>query len=253
MVSDFNPKPQTRNPKMPRIPVNALKEILARIFDGFEVEYNVSPNWLINPKTHRKLKLDLLYPEIGLAVRFQGLRAKQQRAPKTRQEIFESRKRDDIRRQLCAANGVSLATLNLNTDKFHKVFKELETAMSRASNRLKRDETRAPAETLALLDSLGQARSKVRQFRQKIRTDKDWGLYNELWRDRQYLAAEPDAAPVAPAPALSEGMLVEHSHFGLGEVVSLSSSGDDTLVTIRFEEGDTRTFMASLLGDKISA
>jgi len=76
---------------MPRIPVNALKEILARIFDGFEVEYNVSPNWLINPETHRKLKLDLLYPEIGLAVRFQGLRAKQQRAPKTRQEIFERR------------------------------------------------------------------------------------------------------------------------------------------------------------------
>ncbi len=237
---------------MPRIPINALKEILARIFDDFEVEYNVSPDWLINPDTHRKLKLDLLYPEIGVAIRFQGLRAKQQRAPKSRQEINEERKRNDARRHLCEINGVSLATLNLNTDKFHKVFQELETAMSRASNRLKRDETRAPEEILALLDSLSVARSETRQFRQKIKEDKDWGLYVELWQDRQYLVAEPDAAPAASVPALSEGMLVEHTHFGLGEVVSVSPSGDDTLVTIRFEEGDTRTFMSSLLGDKIS-
>ncbi len=237
---------------MSRIPVNALKEVLARIFDGFEVEYNVSPNWLVNPNTHRKLKLDLLYPEIGLAIRFLGLRAKQQRAPKSRQEIIEERRRNDARRHLCKINGVSLATLNLNTDKFYKVFKELETAMSRASNYLKQDKTRAPEEILALLDNLGAARSKARQFRQKIKEDKDWGLYVELWQDRQYLAAEPDAAPDAPAPPLSEGMLVEHTRFGLGEVVSVSPGGDDTLVTIRFEEGDTRTFMSSLLGDKIS-
>lgn len=237
---------------MSRIPVNALKEVLARIFDGFETEYHVSPDWLINPETHRKLKLDVLYPEIGLAIRFQGLRAKQQRAPKSRQDILIDRRRDDVRRHLCERNGVSLAVLNLNTDKFHKLFQELETAMSRASNRFKQDKSRAPEEILTLLNRLSQPRSKARQFRQKIHTDKDWGLYNELWLDRQYLAAEPESAPAAPAPALSEGMVVEHTHFGLGEVVSVSASGEDTLVTIRFEEGDTRTFMAALLGDKIN-
>jgi len=45
--------------------------------------------------------------------------------------------------------------------------------------------------------------------------------------------------------------LLEHTHFGLGEVTSVAASGDDTLVTVEFEEGDTRTFMASLLADKI--
>jgi len=236
---------------MPRIPINALNEVLARIFDGFDVEYNVNPDWLINPDTHRKLKLDLFYPEIGVAIRFQGLRGKQQRAPKSRQDFIDERKRDEARSRLCEANGVSLASLNLNTDKFHELFKELETAMSRASIRLKQDELRPPEETLALLEGLSLARSKTRQFRQNIEDDKDWGLYVELWRDRQYLAAEPASSPTAPAPALSEGMLLEHTHFGLGEVTSVAASGDDTLVTVEFEEGDTRTFMASLLADKI--
>ena len=51
-------------------------EILARIFDGFTEQRNVSPPWLVNPATRRRLKLDLLFPDIGVAIRFAGIQAK---------------------------------------------------------------------------------------------------------------------------------------------------------------------------------
>jgi hypothetical protein len=38
--------------------MNAWREILARTFDGFFEQDNVSPEWLINPATKRRLKLD---------------------------------------------------------------------------------------------------------------------------------------------------------------------------------------------------
>jgi hypothetical protein len=66
---------------MARNMVNAWREILARIFADFAAEQNLSPEWLINPETKRPLKLDLVYPEIGLAIRFAGLRGAKQRAP----------------------------------------------------------------------------------------------------------------------------------------------------------------------------
>ncbi len=58
--------------------MNAWQEIQARIFEGFIVQSNVSPAWLINPATRRKLKLDRLYPEAAIAVRNVGLTAKGQ-------------------------------------------------------------------------------------------------------------------------------------------------------------------------------
>ncbi|MEZ4635836.1 MAG: hypothetical protein R2873_00885 [Caldilineaceae bacterium] len=60
------------------ININAWREILARVFADCNVAYNVSPDWLVNPATRRKLKLDYLYPDINIAVRITGLTAKGQ-------------------------------------------------------------------------------------------------------------------------------------------------------------------------------
>ena len=63
--------------KASKLPVwlitNAWREILTRIFDGLEVKLNFSPEWLVNPATNRRLKLDMLCPQVGLAVRLEGL------------------------------------------------------------------------------------------------------------------------------------------------------------------------------------
>ena len=66
--------------------VNGWREVLARIFDGFEIAYGVSPEWLVNPDTNRRLKLDYLFPDIAVAVRFVGLTGTGQRRRKNQFE-----------------------------------------------------------------------------------------------------------------------------------------------------------------------
>ena len=59
--------------------VNAWREIFARVFDDPDLQSNVSPDWLINPATRRRLKLDYLCQSVGVAVRFAGLTGKGRR------------------------------------------------------------------------------------------------------------------------------------------------------------------------------
>ena len=54
--------------------LNGWREVLARIFAGFDAEYGLTPDWLVNPETHRRLKLDYFFREIAGAIeqRFGG-------------------------------------------------------------------------------------------------------------------------------------------------------------------------------------
>jgi len=238
---------------MARIPFNAWQEVIARVFDGFSVQYNVSPEWLVNPATGRRLKLDRVYPEIGVAIRFQGMQARQRRSRLSDQELADERRRDEARRAVCEEHGISLAILELSTREFAAIFAELETALSRATRRLAKDDARPPSERAALLERLRRARSQVAQFRRQLKTDRDLSPYAELWQDRQYRAATPaeESRPAPPALALQEGALVEHVRFGVGIVTRLAPADGDPLVTIDFGAEGERTFLASLLADKL--
>jgi len=57
----------------------AWREIVLRIFEGFDTQRDVSPSWLTNPETGRPLKLNYLLPEVGIALRLEGLRGREQR------------------------------------------------------------------------------------------------------------------------------------------------------------------------------
>ncbi|MBV7330268.1 hypothetical protein KFU94_18870 [Chloroflexi bacterium TSY] len=92
--------------------MSAWREILARTLDGFEAQDNVSPEWLINPATRRRLKLDRYYPEAGIAIRFAGLTAKGQKR-QSDWEILEAEQRDQTRIELCKLHGVHLAIMTL--------------------------------------------------------------------------------------------------------------------------------------------
>jgi hypothetical protein len=239
---------------MARIDLNAWREIIARIFEGFEVKYNVSPDWLINPATNRRLKLDLLYPQIGVALKFEGLQPPQRRRRESLEEEEQRKIRETARDEVCEAHGITLASLNLSTPEHTTVFTILEPALSRATRRLAKDNTRPSAQKAYLLEQLREARSRLNQFKGQIKTDRDLNPYTELWQDRQFLAAQPESTPVPiePPPLLSEGMRVEHTHFGSGLVKSVTSSGEDNLVTINFDKGGQRTFMLNLLADKLT-
>ena len=238
---------------MAKSDINAWREILARIFEGLTVQYNLSPAWLINPDTRRPLKLDMLFPDIGVAVRFQGLRGKQQRGPSNIQEQIQQRKRDENRDKVCADHGINLASLNLNAQEPSELFNALELTLSRASRRLAKDDTHPEAEIMALRDHLSQVRGRASEIGYKIKENKDLLPYFDLWQDRQYREAVIDETgkPTQTLPPLKKGMLVEHTLFGLGEIQALEPSGDDSVVTIEFIEEGEKTFLASLLAGKI--
>ena len=124
---------------MAGINLSAWREILTRIFDGFTPQLNVSPEWLVNPDTNRRLKLDLLYPEIGLAVRFEGLRAGKQRRRASLDEELLEKQRAYARETVCREHGVSLALLNLSTTEPRDVFYAMEEALSHATRMITND------------------------------------------------------------------------------------------------------------------
>lgn len=238
---------------MAKINLSAWREILARIFDGFETQYNISPDWLVNPETNRRLKLDIFYPDISLGIRFEGLRSKQQKQRPSLEEELQQKQRADAREAVCLEHGVSLAQLNLSTTEPRQIFIALEEAMSRATRMLAKNDIRPLEEKSALLEKLSRARSIASDLRRKVRSERDLSGYSALWHDRQF-ADSTDAADQAPMPNvhLAEGMRVEHTHFGEGVVETIFSSGDDTMVTIDFVNAGRRTFLLNLLADKIS-
>jgi hypothetical protein len=243
--------------------INAWREILARLFDGIQPEMNVSPDWLINPATRRKLKLDYLYSEIGIAVRFSGLTAKGQRR-RSDWEAMEDEQRDQTRLELCRQNGVQLAIV----DPFDEPAKQMNTLLriiSRASHLLAQsDETNKRKK--AGMDALSRAHQQAtrlhgRLLKQPDQTlavladgwhDREAGIANELQQASVASQNKPSAAALKKIAKLHEGQRVLHSHFGNGVVVSINGEGAEQQITILFDADKERTFLLSLVAGKLS-
>jgi hypothetical protein len=236
--------PPTDNPPA-WIVISAWRELLARIFDGFEIDLNVSPEWLINPATKRRLKIDLLYPEIGLAIRFEGLESKQRTQRLSLEEEAQIRIRDEARVEVCRQHGIQLVIVPVVEGKPADVFRALDLAFSRVLDRLTHP---------LLRKDVRSARGTAAALSRKILRPGDLRLYADLWQDRQYQTPESP-----PAPALREqtinftpGMEVEHVKFGPGVVIAVAANGDDTLLTVDFVTMGQKTLAASLVGDKLT-
>ncbi|GAB4422798.1 MAG: hypothetical protein Kow0031_00910 [Anaerolineae bacterium] len=221
---------------------NGWREILARIFDGFTAKPNVTPEWLVNPATNRRLKLDLLYPDIGVAVRFEGQQG-QQRRRLSLEEEEQQRVRFDARVEVCWQHGIQLVVVDVVAGKAARVFQQLDTALSRAAEV-------APT----LRRQIVAARRTASGLSLKIRSEDDLALYADLWTDRQYQLAEPAGDTPPPAPAaetFAPGAEVEHTHFGPGVVTAVQPSGNDTLISVDFVTAGQKTLAASLVAGKL--
>ena len=221
---------------------NGWREVFARIFDGFDVKLNTTPNWLVNPTTNRRLKLNMLYPEIGIAVRFEGMQGQQSRRLSLEEED-QQRVRFDARVEVCRQHNIHLVVADLATGKSKQVFQQADTALSRAA------ET-APAD---LKPRLKAARVIAGDLAAKIRHEDNLALYADLWSDRQYQLSEPLDDPSSPSSPIdfTPGMEVEHTHFGPGVIVSSQSNGDDTLLTVDFITAGQKILAASLVAGKL--
>jgi hypothetical protein len=223
---------------------NAWREILARVFEHVEVKFNVTPEWLVNPATSRRLKLDLLYPQLGLAVRFEGLQVKQRRQRLSLEEEAQQQVRESARFDVCRAHGIELVVIDVAAEHPQRVFREIDLGLSRAKERTKNK---------ALVRQITQARTTAAALARRINTLGDLGLYADLWQDRQFRLAEPaqPSSPVSEIPSFAAGMEVEHTTFGPGVILATSPSNDDTLLTVDFVTAGQKTLVASLVADKL--
>ena len=242
--------------------VNAWREIFARVFDDPHPQSNVSPEWLINPATRRRLKLDYLFPSVNIAVRFSGLTGTGRRR-RSDGELLEEEQRDRTRDELCRRNGVQLAVI----DPFDEPVKQMDRflrVLSRAS-RLTALDSHADQEKSASMDTLAAALQRANRLRISLskKPDQTVGTLAEAWRDREaniVTSLQQAASAQPPQPTRSQlrtldqltcGQRIIHSHFGAGVITEISGEGADKRVKILFDADQERTFLASLLADKI--
>ena len=243
------------------IAMNAWREILARIFEGFAGQTNVSPEWLINPATRRRLKLDSYYPDAGVAVRFIGLTAKGQ-GRQSDWEALETQQRDQTRVEICRLNGVQLAVIDPVEDP-GKQMDSLLRILSRASRILAQGD-RPDADKQQWMPALGKARSNGEELRSRIVKDPQQMLSNlaEFWRDRESAIAnglqvvdtpKTESRPMKGVAAadIVMGNRIRHAHYGDGVVTNVSESGDELMLSILFDAEQERTFLLSLVADKM--
>ncbi len=238
--------------------IMAWREILARTLQGFAVEFEVSPAWLVNPATNRRLKLDQLYPQAGLAVRFVGLTAKGQ--PKQSDwELQEDAQRDQTREELCRQHGVELFLLDPDHPLPSEQLQRLRTILSRLSRSLAQSD-RPDQDKLTFMPRLAEARSQLDEVTRRVKRPEDLALFAELWRDRETATIVAARAPVPARAAksarplrLAEGVRVQHARFGPGVVETVDPASGDPQITILFDNGEQRTFLASLVSDKLQA
>ncbi|MFO7631181.1 MAG: hypothetical protein R6W76_01510 [Caldilinea sp.] len=238
------------------IVLSAWRELLARIFDGFAEQDNVSPAWLVNPSTNRRLKLDKVYPEIAVAVRFVGLTAKGQ-GRQSDLALLENEERERVRAELCREHGIHLATIDPDED-FVKQLDGLLSVLARASRSLAQSDRPAQEKTV-WMPALAAARSRAERLRAQIARDSDQMMENlaASWRDREATLAmhlnvpAPAAGGEAVAIMLAPGQRVRHTHFGEGVVTRIDGSGPEAMIAILFDAAQERTFRADLLADKV--
>ncbi len=236
--------------------VNGWREVLARIFEGFDAELNVTPEWLVNPETNRRLKLDYLYRDINVAVRFVGLEGREQKRRKSDQEVEQEQEREDAREAVCREHGVVLVSIDAE-DEPKNPLRRIEMALSRATAQLAQNGAVPHARKQALMPLLSQARRRAGEFTTKLTVPERLGVYAEMWYERQAnLASQAPANKKAggPPPAFRQGMDVYHQRFGAGQITEISPEpqGKDINITVNFMDGSTRTFLASLVSDKLS-
>lgn len=234
--------------------INAWREILARIFEGFAEQDNVSPPWLINPATRRRLKLDKYYPEAGIAIRFIGLTAKGQ-GRQSDWEAVETENRDETRSELCRQNGVQLVLIN-PADEARKQLDQLLQALTRTS-RLMAQSQNSMQHKQKWMPALHDARGRATKLHSNLSKNPDqvMATWAERWRDREAGIVNQLQTPLPEPPRRSKkrvhyvvGQRVEHERFGAGTITQM---GEDGNISISFDGSQERTFAVELVQDKL--
>ena len=114
------------------------------------------------------MKLDQLYPQAGLAVRFVGLTAKGQ--PKQSDwELEEDALRDQTREELCRQHGVELFLLDPDHPHPNEQLQRLRTILSRLSRTLAQSD-RPNQDKATIMPRLAEARGRLDDITRRVKS-----------------------------------------------------------------------------------
>jgi hypothetical protein len=187
-------------------------------------------------------------------VRFVGLEGREQRRRKSDEEVQQEQEREDAREAVCRDHGVVLVSIDPE-DEPKNALRRIEMGLSRATAQLAQNTAVPHARKQALMPLLSQARRRAGEFTTKLTVPERLGIYAEMWYERQAnLASQAPAnkKTAGPPPAFRQGMDVYHQRFGAGQITEIAPEGKDMNITVNFMDGSTRTFLASLVSDKLS-
>jgi hypothetical protein len=172
--------------------------------------------------------------------------------------VQETEQRDQTRAELCKQHGVQLLLIDPDEEAV-KQLDHLIRVLARASHTLAQSE-QPSRHKLKWMPALSNARQAAAELRSLIAKNpiQMMGNVADAWRDREtQLCAGADSTPLpvsAPAPTFvcAVGQRVRHERFGDGIVTALMPSEQDTRVSILFDSTEERTFLLSLVHDKLS-
>lgn len=89
-----------------------------KLFEVFPCEplLHTRPEWLVNPETGRCLELDFYYPQLNVAIDYNGQQhyCFPNNFHKTYEEFLAQVRRDNMKADLCAAHGVMYVAVPYN-------------------------------------------------------------------------------------------------------------------------------------------
>src|ERR1035437_5662501 len=100
--------------------------LLTRWFPDRNVLYNYRPDWLKNPETGRNLEIDIYYPDLKLAVEFQGIQHR----------LLLEKRKNYFKTQECSKQGILMLSVYHPMDLFKcKGFVKRHTGINPPSGR----------------------------------------------------------------------------------------------------------------------
>lgn len=217
---------------------NAWLEIIERILGQFHSMENATPDWLVDPATGRRFKVDRLYPELAIAIRFKGSLAV---AALDEMELMEEAARDETRAHLCRQAGIALVMIDASVDASGQALVEIRKALSAAARRIAQRRVAKEAK-LDLLPRIASAKMACQRISEAISSPEDLLSFAKAWEDRQF-GKKGGEAP----PSYQPGMAVRHSGHGKGLVLRVVPGGgeDETEIVVQFSDGSMHTFSSN--------
>jgi hypothetical protein len=157
---------------------SAWQEIVERVLGRFHVVENATPDWLVDAETGRRFKVDRLYPELGVAIRFKA------DAP-VEGEPAEEAGHDEVRARLCQEAGIALVTIDADGAAPDLSLDELRRALSAATRRLAQQPVAQDAKR-TLLPRVAEAKAACQEIMAQVSGPEDLLSFAQAWEDRQF-------------------------------------------------------------------